>query len=76
MGNSAYRQCQLVQKAVESDREYAELNRLRQLCEADYRQVIQTLSPQQHQIITEYIGICAEMTERIVELACFCQETE
>ncbi len=36
-----------------------------------FNALLNTLSPEDQQTVTEYMGICAEIDERIVEIAAF-----
>jgi len=57
--------------ALDTDEEYLALKARLQEHEPHFLAVMESLSQQQRDIITEHIGICGELYTRIVEVACF-----
>ena len=71
MPETAHKRYLAVNKAIETDGEYLFLQtRLRDNAPR-FNAVMDSLTPQQQEIITEHLGICAELQERTVEIACF-----
>ena len=71
MSNDFYTRYCAIEEKLENDEE---LNYLKQRLQ-DTSELIQTLMSQlteeQRGILAEYLGICAEAAQRIVEIACF-----
>ena len=60
-----------IEKALETDEEYLALQKALGACLPRFQAAMAALSEDERAVITEYLGICAEMEERIVVLACF-----
>ena len=71
MQEIAYRRYEYVQKQLQTDEEYLALEGQRREREAEFRALMGKLPEDQRSVVTEYIGICAELEERALELACF-----
>ena len=74
MSNDFYsRYCEIEEK-LENDEE---LNHLKQRLQETFEQVqalMSQLTEEQIAILAEYLGTCAEVDQRIVEIACFCDK--
>jgi len=67
----AYERFCALNAQIQSDDElYDLMHRLHTESEA-LEQLLDRLSPEDSSIITEYLGICGEINERIVEIAAF-----
>ena len=71
MHKPAYEKFCEIQKMMYTDPEYLELEQHFRELEPRFRAVTQTLTEEDRSVITEYIGICAELQNRLLELACF-----
>lgn len=71
MIDKAYSRYCAVQKAMETDEEYLWLEERRLQQDRRLAALLDSLPEEQKGIIIEYIGICAEQSERILEIACF-----
>lgn len=71
MIEKATRRYEQIQEALVTDEEYRYLEEQRQMLETEFHGVLTVLTEEQRAAISAYIGICAEMTERTVEVACF-----
>ena len=74
MSSDLYAQYNTIEEQLETDEE---LNHLKQRLRKTSEQVhalISQLTAEQQDILTEYIGTCAEVDQRIVEIACFCEK--
>ena len=71
MSSDLYARYNTIEEQLETDEE---LNHLKQRLRKTSEQVhtlISQLTAEQQDILTEYIGTCAEVDQRIVEIACF-----
>ena len=73
MAKKAYRRYQWIQGQVETDAEYRALKRRLETQESAFFAVMENLTEDQQQTIHEYIGLCAELDERELEIACFAE---
>lgn len=73
---SAFHRYLWVQDRLESDREYAALLRRQQELEPVFQAVFRSLSEPDRAILTEYLGLLAELENRALELACFAPDTQ
>ena len=71
MTESAYKRYCAVQKALETDEEYLALEEKRKEQSRQFLALLDSLPEEQRETVTEYIGICTEVNDRIVEIACF-----
>lgn len=67
----AYERYCWILEAKESDPEYLSLRQRFLDQEPEFRALMQGLPLEQREVITEYLGILAELEERAMELACF-----
>ena len=58
-------------KAVMHDEEFQDLEARRLVREVDFRALIRELTKEQREILTDYLGICAEQQVRAMEIACY-----
>ena len=71
MSNDFYTCYNAIGEHLETDEE---LNYLKQKLQEASKQLcvlMSQLSAEQRDILTEYLGICAEIDQRIIEIACF-----
>ena len=74
MIEEAYERYCALEEKLENDEELKELKeRLREASE-QVSALLSQLTEEQRQILTEYLGTCAEAYQRIVEIACFCDK--
>ena len=74
MIDKAYsRYCEIEEK-LENDEELNHLKQRLQETSEQVRTFMSQLTEEQRQILTEYLGVCAEIDQRIVEIACFCDK--
>jgi len=74
MSNDYYTRYCAIEEALKNDEE---INHLKQRLQETATQIpilISHLTKEQRQILTEYLGLCAEIDQRIVEIACFCEQ--
>lgn len=71
MIESAYKRYCAVCEARRTDPEYLALEARLKEHEPRFQGVTQCLTPQQQEVIIEYIGLCGELGERAIEIACF-----
>ena len=71
MIDAAYRRYQLLEKTLETDGDYLWLTEQSREIEPRAKEVLRTLTEEQRDILTEYMGICQEKSWRMVELVCF-----
>ena len=71
MLEQAYKRYEYIRKAQESDSEFLALRQRFLAQEPVFRTLMEGLQPEQREVITEYLGILAELEERVMELACF-----
>ncbi len=71
MTNNYYARYYAIEEALENDEELNHLKQRLQQTEQEVRAIMPNLTEEQHQILTEYLGICAEIDQRIVEIASF-----
>lgn len=60
-----------VQKRLETDAEYLALEERHREQYREFQELMQSLTEEQRQVVTEFVGICAELDERALEIACF-----
>jgi hypothetical protein len=60
-----------IKRQVEADAEYLHLLQRLQLATPDFLAAVNTLSQEQRDSVYEYIGICAELSDRVTEIACY-----
>lgn len=68
--NAYLRYCYIMEK-LETDPEYLEMERRLVAQESAFRELRESLSPGQREVLTEYLGLLAELEERAMEIACF-----
>lgn len=56
---------------METDAEFLWLQQQRETLEPRMQEILNGLSKEQQEILTEYFGLCQEVIWRVVELACF-----
>ena len=71
MLKEAHRKLQQVLTQAQADPEFLALNASLRQQEARYQRLAQSLTQSQQDTLTEYLGTRAEMTLRLLELACF-----
>lgn len=70
MENMAYERYKWINRQLEEDEELlCLLERLRN-AQPEFQVAMETLSPENRQNVTEYLGILGEITDRITELCC------
>ena len=74
MSKEAYEKFLSVQRQLETDPEYRELETRRRKAEPGFLEAVAALSHQQREDFLEYFGILQEQSLREVELACFISE--
>ena len=74
MIDKAYAHYCAIEEKLENDEELKHIKqRLRETAE-QVRALMSQLTEEQRQILAEYLGTCAEADQRIVEIACFCDD--
>ncbi len=71
MSETAYNRYSAICAALDTDEEYLALKAHFGENEPCFLTVMESLSPRHRDIIMQHIGICGELHERIVEIACF-----
>lgn len=71
MPETAHKRYLAIHKAIETDGEYLFLQAQLRDNAPLFAAVMDSLTPQQQEIITQHLGICAQLQERTVEIACF-----
>ena len=62
-----------LQATLEADEEYISLTNRREAILPALMAALDTLPEAQRDAVTEYLGLCAELENRTMELACFLQ---
>lgn len=71
MSKEAYVRYKQLMNQLEIDPEYLALEDERRTRERLFLAVIENLSEEQRAAVTDYIGICGELEQRMLEIACF-----
>ena len=71
MSEQHYTRYCAIEKALENDGELGLLKRRLEAVTCELQTVLSRLSEEDRATVTEYLGIQAEIDQRIVELACF-----
>ena len=71
MLDEPYKNYCALEETLESDEELRFLKKQLQEQESAVNRVLSQLSEQQRAVIINYIGICAEIDQRIAEICCF-----
>ena len=74
MIDKAYSHYCAIEEKLENDEELNHLKQRLQETSEQVRTLMSRLTEEQRQILTEYLGVCAEIDQRIVEIACFCDK--
>ena len=74
MLDEPYKRYLRLEDKLEHDEELHYLKQQLSEHESALREVLSQLSEQQRAVITNYIGICGEIDQRIVEISCFPEE--
>ena len=61
-----------IEEKLETDEELKLLKQRLQKASGQIQALMSQLTEKQRSVLTEYLGICAEIDQRIVELTCFC----
>ena len=75
MIDKAFSRYYAIEEKLKADEELKLLQQRLQEASGQVHALMSQLTGEQRQILTEYIGICAEIDQRIVEIACFCEES-
>ena len=73
MIETAYLRYSTIEEKLENDEELKCLKQRLQETSGQVCSLMAQLTEQQRSILTEHLGICAEIDQRIVEIACFCE---
>lgn len=71
MSNDFYTRYNAIEEQLEMDEELNHLKQKLQEASKQIRALMSQLTAEQRDILTEYLGICAEIDQRIIEIACF-----
>ena len=71
MIGKAYSRYIAIEEKLENDEELKHLKQQLQETSGQVQALMSQLTEDQRQTLTEYLGICAEIDQRIVEIACF-----
>ncbi|MBE6986578.1 MAG: hypothetical protein E7433_04045 [Ruminococcaceae bacterium] len=74
MSNDFYTRYNAIGEHLETDEELNYLKQKLQEASKQIRALMSQLTAEQRDILTEYFGICAEVEQRIIEIACFCEK--
>ena len=74
MIHNTYSHYCILEEKLENDEELKHLKQQLQKTSEQVSLLKEQLTEQQQDILTEYLGICAEIDQRIVEIACFCDK--
>ena len=74
MGDRAYARYCAIEEKLEIDEELNHLKQRLQETSEQVRTLMSQLTEEQRGILAEYLGVCAEIDQRIVEIACFCDK--
>ena len=74
MIDNAYKHYCEIEERLENDEELKYLKQRLQETSEQVRVLMSQLTQEQRDILTEYLGTCAEADQRIVEIACFCEK--
>ena len=74
MSNDFYTRYCAIEEKLDNDEELNHLKQRLQEASEQVRTLMSQLNEEQQDILAEYIGICAEVDQRIVEIACFCDK--
>ena len=74
MIDKAYSRYNAIEEKLENDEELNFLKQRLQETEEQVHTLMSQLTEEQRTILTEHLGICAEIDQRIVEIACFCDK--
>ena len=73
MIEEAYSRYCAIEEKLENDEELNHLKQRLQETSEQVRILMSQLTEEQRNILAEYLGTCAEADQRIVEIACFCE---
>ena len=71
MSNDFYARYCAIEEKLENDEELKYLKQRLQETSGQVRALMTQLTEEQRTILAEYLGSCAEVDQRIVEIACF-----
>ena len=71
MIDTAYKKFCCLQKQLETDPEYLALEDERRVREHSFLAAIGDLREEQRAAILDYLGVCGELAQRMLEIACF-----
>ena len=74
MSNDFFARYCAIEERLENDEELNYIKQRLQETSEQVRTLMSQLTEEQRQILTEYLGTCAEADQRIVEIACFCDK--
>ena len=70
LNQQAARKISIIQKSTLQDTQYQQLLTEYHMINGQFENMLEPLSPAQKNLILDYIGIIAEMNQRLLELAC------
>ena len=74
MSNDHYLRYCAIEEILENDKDLNHLRARLQTIADQIHTLLSHLTEEQRQILIEYLGVCAEVDQRIVEIACFCKK--
>ena len=74
MSKDFYTRYHAIEECLGTDEELNHLKQQLQEASEQVRALMSQLTAEQWDVLTEYLGICAEVDQRIVEIACFCEK--
>ena len=74
MIEEAYARYCAIEEKLDKDEELNHLKQRLQETSGQVHSLMAQLTEQQRSILTEHLGICAEIDQRIVEISCFCEK--
>ena len=74
MIEEAYARYCTIEEKLDKDEELNHLKQRLQETSGQVRTLMSQLTEEQRGILAEYLGTCAEATQRIVEISCFCEK--
>ena len=74
MMDKAYSRYCAIEEKLENDEELNHLKQRLQETSEQVRTLMSQLTEEQRGILAEYLGVCAEIDQRIVEIVCFCDK--
>lgn len=72
MEKSVLKRYQAAIEQAETDTEYCALDLALRKLEPELSALLESLAEEQSDIIVDYLGICAQINERLLEIACQC----